>query len=128
MFILYVENRQLSSEFYSKLMERTPELDVPGMTEFRLSEGVVLGLMPNSGIARILAPVCPHPVAGTGIPRCELYFRVQDADRATGFAVSCGAALVQGAQDRDWGDRVGYVADPDGHIIALACPIAHTQA
>ena len=32
----------------------------------------------------------------------------------------CGARLVSPVADRDWGDRVGYVADPDGHVIALA--------
>jgi len=23
-------------------------------------------------------------------------------------------------KDRDWGDRVGYISDPDGHVLAFA--------
>jgi lactoylglutathione lyase len=35
-------------------------------------------------------------------------------------AVNCGAKLVSESADRNWGDRVGYIADPDGHVIAFA--------
>ena len=30
-----------------------------------------------------------------------------------------GAKIISSFQKRDWGDEVGYNADPDGHVIAL---------
>jgi uncharacterized glyoxalase superfamily protein PhnB len=38
-------------------------------------------------------------------------------------AARAGAVEVQAAADRDWGHRVAYFADPDGHVIALAAAI-----
>lgn len=118
--ILFVQDQKVSTEFYSKLFNRNPELDVPGMTEFRVFENGYIGLMPNNGIAKIIADNSPHPQLGTGIPRCELYLLVDDAAKAYHHAISIGAKIISPLQDRDWGDIAGYVADPDGHIIAFA--------
>ena len=38
-----------------------PVLNVPGMTEFRLNEETVLGLMPSAGIKRLLGDKLPDP-------------------------------------------------------------------
>lgn len=118
--ILYVNDQQLSRKFYQELFRQPPVLDVPGMTEFHLSGSCKLGLMPNNGIARILADKTPHPGLGNGIPRCELYLSVENIQTVFDHAVSCGVKLISPLQDRDWGDRVCYFADPDGHIIAFA--------
>lgn len=69
-FILYVSDQRLSKEFYSKVLQFKPSLDVSGMTEFTLAENIKLGLMPNDGIAKILTPKVPHPAEGSGIPGC----------------------------------------------------------
>lgn len=119
-FILYVSEQKSSKAFYQSLLQSEPVLDVAGMTEFALSENCTLGLMPNDGIARIIGDALPHPESGTGIPRCELYLLVEDAQKTFEHAMQCGARLVSPVADRDWGDRVGYVSDPDGHVIALA--------
>lgn len=125
-FILYVQDQQRSRDLYRALLDREPVLDVPCMTEFDL--GVCkLGLMPASGIARIITPALPHPDAGHGVPRCELYLRVDDLDAAIARAVQTGLAVVSPAADRDWGDRVAYFADPDGHVIALAATLTLQQ-
>lgn len=118
--ILYVENQQAAKVFYERLLQRPPTLNVEGMTEFVVTSHVTLGLMPNYGIAKILADKTPHPKNGTGIPRCELYLRVKDLDTAYTHAIESGAKLINPIQDRDWGDRVAYFADSDGHIIAFA--------
>jgi uncharacterized glyoxalase superfamily protein PhnB len=34
--------------------------------------------------------------------------------------LAAGAVLVSPPADRDWGHRVGYLADRDGHVVALA--------
>lgn len=118
--ILYVADQQKSRDFYSALLQKVPDLDVPGMTEFNLSNDLKLGLMPENGIAKILLDKTPHPKTGNGIPRCELYLLVDNIIEAYSNALKAGAKEVSTIQDRDWGDRVGYLADPDGHIIAFA--------
>ncbi len=118
--ILYVRDQDLSTSFYKKLFRKEPDLHVPGMTEFILSEFCKLGLMPNKGIATLLGNELPHPDNGFGIPRCELYFLVGSVQEEHDHALVCGARLISEISDRDWGDRVCYFSDPDGHILAFA--------
>ncbi len=118
--ILYVNDQQQSTEFYSKLLRRVPDLNVPGMTEFNISEKCKVGLMPNDGIAKILGNKTPHPTTGSGIPRCELYFHVENIELEFNNAKESGAKLISPIEDRNWGDKVCYFADNDGHVLAFA--------
>ena len=118
--ILYVKNQTLSTEFYQNLFRKTADLNVPGMTEFILAENCKLGLMPNDGIAKIIAYQLPHPDSGNGVPRCELYFHVENIELEFDNAMQSGAKLISPIEDRNWGDQVCYFADLDGHIIAFA--------
>lgn len=118
--ILYVNNQQASADFYTKLFRQNPALSVPGITEFELAGNCKLGLMPNKGIAKILAGKTPHPDEGNGIPRCELYFHVDNVEQEFENAIKVGAKLISPIENRDWGDRVCYFSDIDGHIIAFA--------
>lgn len=119
-FILYVSNQANSCAFYEKLLRKKPVLNVPGMTEFLLAENCKLGLMPNTGIVKILGSRLPSPESGNGIPRCELYLEVDDVAIEFKHALEAGATLVSELADRDWGHKVCYFADPDGHVIAFA--------
>lgn len=118
--ILYVKDQQLSTDFYTKLFRQQPDLNVPGMTEFKLAENCKLGLMPNSGIAKILSDKTPHPDQGNGIPRCELYLYVENIELEFENALQSGAIIISPIGDRNWGDKACYFSDPDGHIIAFA--------
>ncbi len=118
--ILYVSDQEKSMQFYEKLLRVSPDLHVPGMTEFRLSENCKLGLMPNNGIAKILSDKTPHPTTGNGIPRCELYFNVDDVEYEFQHALNIGATLISEIEVRSWNEKVCYFADNDGHIIAFA--------
>jgi SAM-dependent methyltransferase len=51
---MHKKEANLSTEFYSKLLDKQPILNVPGMTEFSLSENSILGLMPIKGIETLL--------------------------------------------------------------------------
>ena len=119
-FILYVANQQKSTVFYEQLFQIKPSLNVPGMTEFNLQENVKLGLMPENGISKILSEKMPHPKKGNGIPRCELYIKVTEANKYLERGINLGAQLISKLKSRDWGDSVGYIADLDGHVIAFA--------
>ena len=123
--ILYVQDQLRSTSFYTALLGLEPTLNVPGMTEFELPGGSVLGLMPENGIAKIISGPLPHPSTANGTPRCELYLVGTDLVAACERAKQAGARLIDGAKDRDWGHRTAYFVDPDGHVIALACQIDH---
>jgi len=119
-FIIYVKDQKLSRNFYSKVLNIEPVLDVSGMTEFKINEFTKLGIMPESGIVRILGDNTPNPSSGSGIPRCEIYLQVENPDLYIKRALENGAKLVNELSERNWGDIVGYVSDLDGHILAFA--------
>lgn len=118
-FIIYVNDQQRSRDFYKKVLQKDPSLDVPGMTEFQLTSHTLLGIMPEKGIAKILTGM-PDPGTGNGIPRCELYIFVNDPQDHYDRTVNAGGTGISPALARDWGHTVSYTADPDGHVIAFA--------
>ena len=61
-FIFYVSDQQRSTWCYTEVLATAPRLNVPGITQFNLSAGSVLSLMPESGTVcsdKVLMPVCP---------------------------------------------------------------------
>ncbi|WP_291094765.1 MULTISPECIES: VOC family protein [unclassified Empedobacter] len=118
--ILYVNEQKASDNFYTKLFRQNTNLNVPGMTEFKLAENRKLDLMPNKGIVKKLSDTTPHPDQGNEIPRCELYFYVENIELEFDNATKIGAKLISEIEHRDWGNRVCYFSDIDGHIIAFA--------
>jgi uncharacterized protein len=119
-FILYVADQRESVRFWSDALALAPALDVPGMTEFALPGGAILGLMPESGIRRLLGDALPDPSRAAGVPRAEVYLVVDDPDAAHARAVAAGARSLSPVVPREWGHRAGYLLDPDGHVIAFA--------
>lgn len=49
----------------------------------------------------------------------EMTFDVDDAVDAIADLRTHGVPVLEEATDRDWGDRDGAVADPDGNIVYL---------
>ena len=121
-FILYVADQQRSRDFYAAVLAATPRLHVPGMTEFELPGGAVLGLMPEQGIRRLLGAKLPDPAGANGIPRAELYLVTDEAAAYHARALAAGATELSPIEPRDWGHDVAYALDPDGHVLALASP------
>ncbi|MFZ5554594.1 MAG: VOC family protein [Bacteroidota bacterium] len=119
-FILYVKDQEKSKSFWSAILEKEPVLHVQGMTEFMITENCKLGIMPEKNIARIISPAVEDPSLSSGKSRCEIYLYVNDPDLSLQKAISEGAHPVSKCENRDWGDRAGYCADPDGHIVVFA--------
>jgi len=125
-FILYVRDQTAATAFYATALGAAPVLHVPGMTEFLLGEGCVLGLMPEAGAARLLGPALGAFARG---PRAELYLVVPDAASAHQRALAAGARELSPLGPRDWGHSVAYSLDPDGHVLAFAeDPVARRPA
>jgi len=124
MTVLYVEDQERATAFYSAVLDHPPVLDVPGMTEFKLTETSSLGLMPEAGIRKLLGDALPDPAAARGIPRAELYLLVDDPAACLERARLAGARIMDDVRSRDWGDRAGYCLDLDGHVLAFAASLA----
>ena len=118
-FILYVKDQLRSTTFYSEVLGQRPALNVPGMTEFQLSDTAILGLMPETAAARLLDK---HPDVFRDFrpPRAEVYLLVEDPAVFHARALASGAKEVSPLTERDWGHRAAYSEDPDGHILAFA--------
>ena len=119
-FILYVSDQRASACFYEAVLGMPPVLDVPGMTEFRLNDGAVLGLMPTAGIRRLLGSRLPSPDDAKGTPRAELYLLVEAPAVFHRRALAEGARELSALAARDWGHEAAYSLDPDGHVLAFA--------
>ena len=119
-FILYVRDQDRAREFYAAALGIEPRLHVPGMTEFDLPAGGVLGLMPEAGIKRLLGDSISDPSAAQGIPRAELYLLVDAPVDYHERAVRAGARELSGFEPRNWGHSAAYSQDVDGHILAFA--------
>lgn len=118
--ILYVADQRRSTEFYTAVLDVRPRLEAPGMSEFDLPGGSVLGLMPAAGIRRLLGDQLPDPGQAAGVPRAELYLVHPEAEAYHARALRAGARELSPVQARDWGHTAGYSLDPDGHVLAFA--------
>lgn len=119
--IFHVRDQSASRDFYRATLDQSPTLDVPGMTEFSLGAGAILGLMPLAGILRLLGDGLPERFGtAAGPPRAELYLVVEDAEVWHRRALAAGAVELSPMSLRDWGHRVAYSADPDGYVLAFA--------
>jgi len=114
--ILFVENQKVSTDFYSNLFGITPDLEVEGMTEFKILDNFKIGLMPNKNISKIL----PEIILSSEITKCELYIYVSDIQQQYEKAIKVGAKLLSPIRKRNWGDLACYFSDPDNNVIAFA--------
>ena len=115
--IVFVTDQWQSTQFFRDVLVVEPTLEVDGMTEFALGEDWVLGLMPETGIRRLL-DLPASPIRGG--PAAELYLHVDDPEAFHARAVGAGADELSPLLLRDWGDEVAYSRTPDGVLLAFA--------
>ncbi|HHU23938.1 MAG: VOC family protein [Bacilli bacterium] len=127
MFIIYAKNQEKAKNFYESLLGYKPTLDVPGMTEFALAPNVSLGIMPETGIMRLLENKIPNPTQANGIPRCEIYLYVDNPDEFLEKLVKAGGKKISLGKLRNWSDFVSYGLDPDGNVLAFAKKVKENQ-
>ncbi|MBW7844218.1 MAG: VOC family protein [Bacteroidia bacterium] len=116
--ILFVQDQQISKDFYQTVLATEPTLHVEGMTEFNIGNKIVIGLMPKNGIAKIISP--ERVFSDKIISTCELYLYVENVTDEYNRILKLNINCISKLQHRDWGDTAFYFSDPDGHIIAIA--------
>ena len=127
-FIFYVADQERSFAFYAAVLVAEPRLHVPGMTEFDLPGGGVLGLMPENDIRSLLGSALPDPSAANGIPRAELYLVLSEPGGYHARALAAGARELSPLLPRSWGHVAAYSLDPDGHVLVFASSEVQSSA
>lgn len=61
--------------------------------------------------------------ASVTAPTFEIAFETDDVDTGFAKAVEAGAKPIQDPIDQPWGQRISYVADPNGFLIEICSPV-----
>ena len=56
-----------------------------------------------------------------------IYIYVKDVDAVIERAMAAGAKILIPAEDQFWGDRVGRIIDPAGHVWNVAARVKETH-
>jgi PhnB protein len=67
-----------------------------------------------------------RPPASDGSSPVVIYVYVEDVDKTVERAIAAGAKVLFPVQNQFWGDRIGWVMDPSGHVWTIATRIEET--
>jgi PhnB protein len=89
-------------------------------------------LLTISGAMLMIEAECPGlpsraPTADGSSP-VVIYVYVGDVDAAVQRAEAAGAKVLIPIQDQFWGDRIGWIMDPAGHVWTMATRVEETTA
>ncbi len=119
-FIIYVDDINKTKFFFQLLFDIKPVIDEPGMCELELPNGAVLGIMPNTSLEKLFGTEYSVNEKKKASPKFEFYFQVDNAEALYKKALQLGALSLRKFNKMDWGDRVAYCVNHDGHILAFA--------
>jgi len=109
-----------SARFYEQLgfeeHYRFPPGDEPGYVGFRRGDDAL-------GVVTVDSPRRLIGVTVGADPRFELFVYVDDVDAVLERLRAAGVAVLREPEDMPWGERIAFVADPDGNPVTLAVPI-----
>jgi lactoylglutathione lyase len=93
---------------------RFPDTGDPAFVALRIGESSEIGL---GGLSD--EPLHGRPQRPAAGHRIELCVYVDEVDEVFAHAESSGVETVAGPADMPWGERVAWVADPDGNLVML---------
>jgi len=119
--VLAVEDVARSRAFYVAAFDWAVRVDVGVYVELEAPGGFHVGLYDRRGYAKNTGRL-PVAVPADAVAPGELYLRVDDVPAAAARLERAGGRVLSPAALRPWGDEVAYLADPDGHVLALSRP------
>jgi lactoylglutathione lyase len=114
--VLIVEDLDRALAFYTGLLGLAASHRSGGYAQL-VTGPTRLSLYTREAMAATLD--CELEAPTRAAPGFEIGFVVDDVDAAWSEAVASGAEAVREPFDRFWGQRHGYLRDPDGHLIEL---------
>jgi lactoylglutathione lyase len=118
--VIYARDLRRTVEFYERLLGfdrkyQFPPDGEPGYVGLRRDEAD-LGVVHESS---------PRQMIGASMgdgPRFELFVYVDDVDSAIRSMEAAGVPVLREPENMPWGERVAFVADPEGNPVTLAAP------
>lgn len=117
--VLYVDDLDRSSTFYEAVFGLERTVDWEGYREYDTGP-TRFGLLDRRQARE-------HVAAAEGGSRAsQVSFTVEldQVDQTYLAAVAAGAIGVAEPQDKPWGQRIGFLADPDDHLLEIGSPLA----
>jgi lactoylglutathione lyase len=115
--VVYARDVERSARFYQRL----------GFEEhFRLppeGDAGYIGLRRGVHELAVTTVDSPEQLIGVRVgagPRFEMLVYVDDVDRTLAALRDDGVPVLKAPEDMFWGERLAWVADPDGNPVALA--------
>ena len=122
--ILYVKDVEQTLAFYQEVFGFEPKLLVPTKDygELKSGETTLAFAALELGRANLKGGFqesqMDQPPFGI-----ELAFTTEAVDELMAKAINSGARLLEAAVTKPWGQKVGYIQDPNGFLIEICTPI-----
>jgi PhnB protein len=116
---LTVDDGAKAIEFYTQVFDADERvrMDGPdgkvGHAELGLGDAIIM----VSDVAPDFATRSPKDLGGTS---ASVFVYVEDVDGTVRKAADAGATVTAAPEDRFWGDRLGVITDPFGHVWSIA--------
>lgn len=116
--VLHAKDVESVASFYAHLgfseHARVPQPDgTPGF----------IGLRRGAAELAVTTEQSPRELAGVEpgtAPRGELFVYVSDVDEVLQDLPAAGATVLREPADMPWGERLAFIADPEGNLVTLA--------
>jgi lactoylglutathione lyase len=118
--IIYVPDVERSARFYAGRLGFQETIRMPPD-----GDAGYIGLQLEDSRMAIVDAGWPAERIGVrvgSLPRFELWVYVDDVDQTVAELRAADVPVLMDAEDMPWGERMAYVADPDGNPVALASP------
>lgn len=122
---LYCRNVEAEIEFCCEVFGAVESLRRPG-PDGRAQHAMLLfgsAMLMIEGETSAVPTRCPNPDGSSPV---VIYVYVEDVDATVNRALHRGAALVVPVETHFWGDRIGWVQDPEGHMWTVATRVEQT--
>jgi lactoylglutathione lyase len=116
--MLSVQDLRAALQFYGELLGGTeayrfPEAGEPVFVSLKLGASEIgVGVLGDT-------PVHGQPQRPASGHRIELCVYVDDVDAMVERVRAAGVRVILEPVDQPWGERIAYVADPDGNLVML---------
>jgi catechol 2,3-dioxygenase-like lactoylglutathione lyase family enzyme len=111
---LFVSDKERAKAFYANAFELEAVFEDESSAVFKF-ENTLINLLVETEAPGLIEPA----TVGTGT-RAQFTIWVDDVDAVHAALLGRGVAILNGPQDRPWGQRTTAFADPDGHVWEIA--------